>query len=186
MSGYRRIRTSIDDERTLARILKRGVPDSKNQPADYDNVVVLKPWGYEFEVFNNGRCAIWFLNIDARQGTSMHCHPRKDTTFIALNGNAWCQTLLGVHMIQAGQRLVVDKGVFHSIGTFSEGGLRVLECEAPADKTDLVRFTDQYGRVANGYEGRGEMVSHGLDRFGYFRFGESDADWITPNVMEVA
>lgn len=181
-SPHLRIRQGKEDQSILTLVQARDICESVNQPETYENVVVRKPWGYEFEVYDDGYHAIWFLNINKRQGTSMHCHPNKDTRFIALSGNVWCQTLLGNHMIMCGETLVVEKGVFHSVGTFSDPGACLLEVETPPNKTDLVRFTDQYGRVGSGYEGRTEMETEDLNKFGYFRFDGNDTHWLMPLV----
>ena len=35
----------------------------KQDPFDYSNVIVTKPWGYEYLVFENEFVAIWMLHI---------------------------------------------------------------------------------------------------------------------------
>ena len=53
---------------------------------NYDDVIVKKPWGFEYLCFANNTVAIWLLNIDFNESTSMHCHPNKNTGLIVLNG----------------------------------------------------------------------------------------------------
>ena len=60
----------------------------------YDNKVVIKPWGYEYVIYNNAsRLAITFLKIKPGHKTSLHCHPKKKTGFIILSGKAQVQIL---------------------------------------------------------------------------------------------
>ena len=68
---------------------------AKQDPFDYSNVIVTKPWGYEYLVFENEFVAIWMLHIVRKRKTSMHCHPNKRTSLILLNGNATCSHLEG-------------------------------------------------------------------------------------------
>ena len=55
-------------------------PEIRNQEVesfDYSNVIVKKPWGYEYLVFKNDWVAIWLLHIVRKRKTSMHFHPNK-------------------------------------------------------------------------------------------------------------
>ncbi len=49
----------------------------KKDSFDYSKVIVKKPWGYEYLVFENEFVAIWMLHIVRKRKTSMHCHPKK-------------------------------------------------------------------------------------------------------------
>jgi len=43
---------------------------SKDSPSfDYSNVIVKKPWGYEYLVFKNDFVAIWMLQIVRKRKT---------------------------------------------------------------------------------------------------------------------
>ena len=55
---------------------------------DYSKVVVKKPWGYEYLIYQNDSVAVWVLFISKGYQTSMHCHPKKKTTLIVLSGKA--------------------------------------------------------------------------------------------------
>ena len=65
----------------------------KQDPFDYSKVIVKKPWGYEYLVFENEFVAIWMLHIVRKRKTSMHSHPKKRTSLILLAGNATCSHL---------------------------------------------------------------------------------------------
>lgn len=133
---------------------------------DYSKVIVKKPWGYEYLVFENERVAIWMLQIIRKRKTSMHCHPRKTTGLILLTGYSIfhsMQNSIALHRMDA---INIDAGVFHAteaqsvlpIHPISENGIWVMEIESPPFKTDLCRMTDAYGRAGTSYEGQNQMV----------------------------
>jgi len=139
---------------------------AKKDPFDYSEVIVKKPWGYEYLVFENEFVAIWMLHIVRKRKTSMHSHPKKKTSLILLAGNATCSHLDGEEKINSMDGIVIDEGVFHQteasselpIDPQSENGIWVMEIESPPNKADLVRMKDKYGRSGKAYEGTENMV----------------------------
>ncbi len=157
-------KTSLDHDQLTQG---KSSPLKANQAEfDYSNVIVIKPWGYEFLVFENEHVAIWMLHIVRKQKTSLHCHPRKMTSLILLSGEASFHYLEGTVELNEMDGLVIDKGAFHSteassphpIYPPSENGIWILEIESPPMKTDLVRMKDTYGRAGASYEGTKNMV----------------------------
>tara|TARA_B100001029_G_C14939535_1_gene382402 strand:- start:58 stop:747 length:690 start_codon:yes stop_codon:yes gene_type:complete len=128
----------------------------KNHKSFYDNRLVTKPWGYEYTIFrNSNKIAITFLHIKYKHKTSLHCHPKKKTGFIIVDGTA--QVQLGLYdknkkNYKSISSLVIRPGLFHSIKSLSKKGLCALEFETPVDKKDLIRFRDSYGREKDPYE----------------------------------
>lgn len=118
----------------------------------FHDVVVTKPWGKEYLMFENTDVAIWILKIEAGQKTSMHCHPGKNTSLIVLGGRARCRTLEKEHEFLTEQGIYIGKGVFHQSINPGSKPLFMMEIESPVDKFDLVRLEDGYGRVDCGYE----------------------------------
>ena len=124
----------------------------------YRNRVVYKPWGYEHVVYSDSnRLAITLVRINYRHKTSLHCHPRKKTGFIILDGKALVQ--IGIYKANSKRfgslsRFVFRPGLFHSIKAISKNGVHALEFETPFKKNDLVRFQDDYGRQTKHYEGK--------------------------------
>jgi len=138
---------------------------------DYSDCVVLKPWGFEFQVFDNGACCIWLLHIRANQGTSIHCHINKQATFVPLLGQLTCRTNFGRSDLSFPASMSVDKCEFHSVGNETADGIFLLEIERPSNKDDLFRLRDSYGR-SQGYEGGDNIVRSDIDLFGHFTFSE--------------
>ena len=124
----------------------------------YDNKVVIKPWGYEYTIYRHlNKLSVTFLKINKNHRTSLHCHPKKKTGFIVLEGKAKIQ--LGLweetsEYFSAPSKLMIRTGLFHSIKGVSKNGVSALEFETPMDKHDLVRFKDDYGRRSKPYEGK--------------------------------
>ena len=126
----------------------------KNKLTDYKNVVVKKPWGYEYLAYENEYVGLWFLHINKGQETSLHCHPKKDTGLIVLDGTVNVSFLNDINRLSAGRKIMIRKGLFHSTKAISDGGASIFEIETPKLKHDLVRLEDKYGRKAKPYEGK--------------------------------
>lgn len=163
----RLIRQSERDIATLDK-LRSSSRTSDDQPKDYRNKVVVKPWGYEFLIYESSDVAIWFLHLDKGHSTSMHCHTRKKTSLIVASGQALCNTFYNRNYLSGVDGVVIESGVFHSTQSLSAQGIDLIEVESPPDKLDLVRLNDRYGREGRSYEGLSEMKEEYLERYGYF------------------
>jgi acetolactate synthase-1/2/3 large subunit len=144
--------TITDRDREELDNLKVNPQDIQDDHYDYSKVVVKKPWGYEYLIFSNEAIAVWILYLKTGAQTSMHCHPRKKTSLVVLEGRVNCSTLTGDLDRSGGEVAIFDKGVFHQTVAMSEGGAFVMEIETPVNKRDLVRLKDKYGREGKGYE----------------------------------
>jgi mannose-6-phosphate isomerase-like protein (cupin superfamily) len=143
------VRCTDKDKRALANI-QINPEDIRDDGINYTGLKIKKPWGYEVEKYKNDNLAVWWLHIHSRQRTSMHCHPNKRTLLFVIGGEAQLNTLNGTYLISDGDIVVIEKGAFHQ--TISDGGAVILyELETPANKRDLVRLNDIYGR-GQGYE----------------------------------
>ncbi|KKQ16904.1 MAG: hypothetical protein US31_C0025G0004 [Berkelbacteria bacterium GW2011_GWA1_36_9] len=149
-------RSKLDIE-NLSR-LRTSIPRDVDK-FDYKGVVVNKPWGYEYLMFENSQVAIWILNIKEGYSTSMHCHPTKRTSFAVLCGEVVCSNLEGWTIRREGEGLLVDEAAFHSTKAVSQGDALVMEIESPPNKKDLVRLKDEYGRKDFGYEDKDKMTN---------------------------
>ena len=129
------------------------------------DVVVLKPWGYEYLCYRNELLAIWLLHIKRGQRTSLHCHPNKHTGFVVLDGVVIVRFLRGEHRLAGLDKLHIFRARFHSTEALSESGAYILEIETPEDKHDLVRLEDAYGRSGLAYEGTQHHVPKPTDAF---------------------
>ncbi len=131
---------------------------------DYKGIVVNKPWGYEYLLYENDMVAIWVLYLKNGAKTSMHCHPKKKTSLFVLHGAVKTSSLCDSHDLTCRDCVMIDKATFHSTAADSEEGAFIMEIESPPEKTDLVRLKDEYGRENKGYEAGKELTT---DTSGY-------------------
>ena len=115
---------SLNDYENLSR-LKVESSDFANN-FDYRNIVVNKPWGYEYLWFQNKQVAIWFLYIKNNNGTSLHCHAKKRTSLIVLDGSVQCTTLDDKYQLKTLEAVVLEPCVFHSSYATSKGGSFII------------------------------------------------------------
>jgi quercetin dioxygenase-like cupin family protein len=120
--------------------------------SNYNTNIVKKPWGYEYLVYENKDVALWFLHIAPGQSTSMHCHPKKTTGLVLLDGEVEISFLADKRQLKSLDKVMIRRGLFHSTKATSENGAFVFEIETPVDKQDLVRLNDLYGRESKPYE----------------------------------
>tara|TARA_B100000902_G_scaffold394946_1_gene452366 strand:+ start:8836 stop:9531 length:696 start_codon:yes stop_codon:yes gene_type:complete len=130
--------------------------DTNNKENFFDKKIIFKPWGFEYVIFRNKKkLSITYLNLNYNKSTSLHCHPRKKTGFIILNGKMNVQVGLykkNIKTFSPLSRLVIRPGLFHSLKSISKKGTTALEIETPVEKNDLLRFKDNYGRKDKPYE----------------------------------
>jgi len=119
---------------------------------DLNNAIVQKRWGYEYLAYRNQNLAIWYLYIKTNESTSLHCHCDKNTGLIVLDGIAKISFLNNSLSLKGLDKIQIFKGRFHATRALSKFGCHILEIEAPEDKTDLVRLSDDYGRENEEYE----------------------------------
>ena len=132
----------------------------------YKKYVVNKPWGKEYLVCETKNTATWYLDIKKGHKTSLHCHPKKKTGFILLDGKV--EVMLGFYekrVLKAPAKLMIRPGLFHSTKAISKNGAKVFEIETPIKKEDLVRFKDDYGRSNKPYEGKNKMILKSPDDY---------------------
>lgn len=118
----------------------------------YLDELIDKPWGHEYRVYADLLVDVWKLTILPGQSTSMHCHPRKETTLLCLKGTVRINFLHASQMVSAGNFVSIPKGVFHSTDSIGAEAAHLIEVETPRNKFDLVRKKDKYGRQGQHYE----------------------------------
>lgn len=119
---------------------------------DFKDIIVKKPWGYEYLIYENDNVGLWKLHINPKQSTSLHTHPNKKTGLFVLQGTAQVSFLSDQRILNSKEKVMIRQGVFHSTSALDEE-LILLEIETPKDKEDLVRLKDNYGRQGKQYEG---------------------------------
>jgi len=120
----------------------------------YLNAVIEKPWGHEYRIYADMLIDVWKLMLAPGQSTSMHCHPRKETVLLCLEGQLRINFLNDTRLVQRGQYVRIPKGAFHSTDNIGEDEAHLIEVETPRNKFDLIRRKDRYGRQGQQYETR--------------------------------
>ena len=92
------------------------------------------------------------LYIKHTHATSLHCHPKKTTGLVLLDGGAEVSFFNNSFKLTPGGKIMIRKGLFHTTRAMDKKGAFVFEIETPVDKQDLVRFRDSYGREGKPYE----------------------------------
>ena len=138
----------------------------KKNNNEYLNLVIKKPWGYEYILFQNHKIAIWLLHISKGHSTSMHCHPNKKTSLLLLSGEGICTTLNQQTHLTEKEGIIIEKGVFHKTEALSEGGVYLIEIETPIDKEDLFRLKDNYAREKESYT-KENNITRELNKYKY-------------------
>lgn len=125
----------------------------------HKDVIVSKPWGYEYLIFETEDVALWLLYIKSGHKTSLHCHPNKTTGLLLLKGKARISFIADYKVIDAPSKQMFRRGLFHSTEALSPDGIFVLEIETPNDKNDLIRLDDVYGRSNLSYEAGDNLIA---------------------------
>jgi len=144
---------SKEDENQLKTITYND-KNIKNLNQDFKNIVVKKPWGYEYLFFTSPELSIWILKILKNQKTSMHCHKSKKTSLILLEGEANVYTLNDTLKLKSGNIVTIDQGAFHRTSSEYDQDILVMEIETPTNKNDIIRLKDEYNRSNSGYESK--------------------------------
>jgi D-glycero-beta-D-manno-heptose 1-phosphate adenylyltransferase len=159
-------------EQELNTIKNNNITEN-NTYVDYKSVVCIKPWGYEFLVYESKKIGAWFLKIVKNQGTSLHTHFKKDTFIVVLSGTAKL-TLVNNEIISLGpmKSVFIPKNKFHALSSFSDE-VFLLEIEifdrdtTFSNKNDLLRIDDTYKRERTGYKSS-VTLSTDLEKYDYF------------------
>ena len=97
---------------------------------DAKDIIVKKPWGYEYLVYQNEHVGLWLLHIKKNQRTSMHCHPKKNTGLILLDGECEISFLNDKFNLKSLSKMMIRRGLFHSTKAISDDGIFLFEIES--------------------------------------------------------
>ncbi len=134
---------------------------------NFENVLVKKPWGEEYEVYHNDHVSLWHLVIKPGQQTSLHCHPNKKTGLIVLKGCAELSFLSGVDHLKVLDKRIIRASVFHSTKNSGSEDLHLFEVETPNNKLDLLRLEDNYQRAGTPYESKDNFIPNTYHVFNF-------------------
>ena len=108
-----------------------------NDSIDYSKVVVNKPWGYEYLIYQNEYAAVWILFIKEGFKTSMHCHPKKKTSLMVSNTKMDKYYLLAKEIGSSGGKIIGAGG----------GGFFMFYCKDELIKKNLIKKFNELGLI---------------------------------------
>jgi rfaE bifunctional protein nucleotidyltransferase chain/domain len=165
---------SVKDKEILLIKNNKWISDEKHARVEYKDKICIKPWGYEFLIYESYRIGIWFLKIHEGQQTSLHTHFHKDTLLFCLSGSAKINLIDGEQKeLNVLESIYLPKYKFHGIGSFSPETY-LIEIEIFdnythfTDKNDLLRIDDSYKRNNTGYESSVNTVSSSIDAYDHY------------------
>ena len=127
--------------------------------SDFPLIAVTKPWGFEFEFYDNANISAWILVIGREHksgylteanSTSFHMHSKKTTHILCLQGALEIKTQHLRTIIRKGEIQSINPRVFHQISAHLANSI-AIEIETPSNRSDIIRLEDQYGRQGTGY-----------------------------------
>jgi D-glycero-beta-D-manno-heptose 1-phosphate adenylyltransferase len=130
---------------------------SNSEFKDYLNKIYKKPWGKEYLSYQTKEIGIWILHVDKGKETSVHCHFKKDTLLVCLNGCFKINLFEGFKILNTLEMLYIPKDTFHGIYSYTDNAI-LMEIEiytnkvSYSDKNDLLRLRDVYVRDKDKYE----------------------------------
>ena len=141
---------------------------------NYKSSVCIKPWGYEFLIYESTKIGIWWLKLNKNHSTSIHTHFSKDTIIVLIDGCAVIRLLNDEQVIlNKMDSIYIPKKKFHGITCFSDS-ITLMEIEIFdesvhfSDKNDLLRIDDQYQRPKTGYESSVTSITENIEQYGHF------------------
>lgn len=166
------LEVSIKEKEIIEK--NRYIEEEQHKKIDYKEKVCVKPWGYEYLVYENNKIGMWYLLMKKGHSTSLHTHFKKDTIIIVLSGCAKIGLLnANPIVLNTMESIYIPKYKFHSIASFSQETV-ILEMEifteklSFSDKNDLLRLDDQYNRKSVGYESSVNILTENLASYSPF------------------
>ena len=121
---------------------------------------IIKPWGFEFEYFDNSLVSVWVLQLGTlhKSGyvlgssrTSLHMHSTKCTSVICIDGVLDVVYLSGSKRLYPSEHCTIPPTRFHRLQAYI-GKCVAIEIETPSNRDDIIRLEDDHGRQGKGYD----------------------------------
>lgn len=108
---------------------------------------VEKVWGRELWLVNSEKYCAKRLVVNPGAGSSIHCHMKKEETFIIAAGS--CVLLVegtqtDVKQLKQGDSVTIPAGTFHGFWNNKQEECSILEISTHHDDQDVKRRTDSW------------------------------------------
>lgn len=108
-----------------------------------------KPWGREEILEENQRYVVKRITILAKSKLSLHLHEKRHETIVAIAGfikvEFFDHTGQRERYLRPGDFMVIPPKMIHRLITLDEESVAIST--STSEKNDLVRLSDDYGRV---------------------------------------
>ena len=127
--------------------------------SEFELKLVNKPWGFEFELYDNDAISIWCVSIGEEHksgylldscSTSFHMHTSKTAKVFVLEGAVQLFSNNNSFILNESSSHVLPPRTPHKLNAY-HGNAILLEVELPSNRSDIIRLTDAYGRSKNLY-----------------------------------
>ncbi len=127
--------------------------------SEFELKLVNKPWGFEFELYDNKAISIWCVSIGQEHksgylldscSTSFHMHTSKTAKVFVLEGAVQLFKNNSSLILNESSSYVLPPRTPHKLNAY-HGNSILLEVELPSNRSDIIRLTDSYGRSKNLY-----------------------------------
>tara|TARA_B100000242_G_scaffold193530_1_gene139536 strand:+ start:598 stop:1350 length:753 start_codon:yes stop_codon:yes gene_type:complete len=121
--------------------------------------LVDKPWGFEFELYDNKLVSIWCVSIGQEHksgylldssSTSFHMHTAKTAKVVVLDGAVKLSKSDESKILNKSKPYVLPPRTPHKLNAY-HGNCILIEIESPSNRSDIIRLSDSYGRSKNKY-----------------------------------
>jgi mannose-6-phosphate isomerase len=104
--------------------------------------IVEKVWGLEYWLLNTPNYCLKILEIAPNHRCSLHYHPRKDETFLVMEGTVLLETgtLGSKQILTQGEKAHIPPSKPHRFGSLA--GAVILEISTTHSDEDVVRMED--------------------------------------------
>jgi len=148
----------------------------KQELNSYRNLIITKPWGYEFVCSEFKNISLLVLHIKNGEETSFHTHSEKDTPMILAQGKLTIKTVEDEYIVNIGEIIILNRQIFHKLCSYDDNTV-VLEFEMiNPNKNDLIRFQDKYNREKKQYESKQYIITDAYLHKDYFEYYEDSPD----------
>ncbi len=105
-------------------------------------------WGEEIWLENNELYCAKYLNLIKGYYSSLHCHLKKDETFIIVEGIVCLEILKSIdvtlrsveyHQMKSGDKYRIKPGIFHRFNAITDT-VKILEISTTHNDSDVVRL----------------------------------------------
>jgi len=113
-----------------------------------DHPVVNRPWGQYKVIENNNNFKIKLITVNPKQSLSLQLHNHRSEHWVVVEGVATIKKDDNISELKVNESTFIKAKQKHSLANQTDKTLKIIEVATGSiiDESDIVRFTDMYGR----------------------------------------